>query len=187
MGSKAAPAIVKTAGDSYPIRILQTKAGNAQIRDAQLTAIRKAKKRIYMQNAYLSDDEFVFALCQARRRGVDVRVVIPKDCDTKIMHCSNRLVVNTFVNHGVKVYHFPKMSHIKAAVFDDWVCFGTANYDKLSLVVNRELNLATSAPQVVKVLVRDLFEKDFNASKLITDKQPVKFYDHLIELVADEI
>ncbi len=71
-------------------------------------------------------------------------------------------------------------------MYDGWACLGTANFDKLSLQINRELNLATSHPETVKQLVETLFEPDFSKSTEITEAASLNLTDHLIELVADE-
>ena len=54
------------------------------------------------------------------------------------------IAMNRMLENGIRVYRFPGMSHVKAAVIDGWASVGTANYDKLSLQVNKEVNLATS-------------------------------------------
>ena len=36
-----------------------------------------------------------------------------------------------------------KIRMMMAAIFDGWACVGSANFDKLSFEVNREVNLAT--------------------------------------------
>ena len=43
-------------GRGFPLRILHTRPGNAEIFNAQRAAIRRAQQYIYIQNAYLTDD-----------------------------------------------------------------------------------------------------------------------------------
>jgi cardiolipin synthase len=117
---------------------------------------------------------------------VDVRVIMPAVVNHKIMERSNRIAVNTLLEHGARVYSYPRMSHVKAAVYDGWACVGTANFDKLSLQIIRELNLATSHPETVQTLIDQLFIPDFEQSEEITEPLPLNFSDHFIELVADE-
>ena len=64
---------------------------------------------------------------------------------------------------------------------------GTANYDKLSLLVNREISLAFSDPEAVVRLERDLFEKDFAVSREMDGPEPINLVDHFWELLADEV
>ena len=179
------PSIFRAAG-SVPVRMLYTLPNRAEIYRAQLEAIRRARSYIYIENAYFADDRILYELCRARRRGVDVRVIMPSVVNHAIMEHSNKIAINTLLEHGARVYLFPGMSHVKAAVYDDWLCIGTANFDKLSLQVNRELNLATSDPETVKKLLAVLFIPDFQNSKEITEPVSLEMKDHLIELIADE-
>lgn len=169
------------------IHLLRTLPGNGEIARVQLEAIRRARHYIYIQNAYFADDEIVHELCKARKRGVDVRVILPNRGNHGLMQRSNLLSMNKLVRNGVRVFHYPGMSHVKAAVFDGWACFGTANYDKLSFRVNKELNIGTFDKDVVDRLLKSLFLPDMDASEEVTTKKPVRFVDHVIELVADEV
>jgi len=183
--SSPTPPMPRIPGE-VPVRFLRTLPANAQIYRAQLEAIRRARSYIYIENAYFADDRIIYELCRARKRGVDTRVILPDAVNHKIMEHSNRVAINTLLQHGVRIYIYPGMTHIKAAVYDGWACLGTANFDKLSLQINRELNLATSHPETVKQLVETLFEPDFSKSTEITEAASLNLTDHLIELVADE-
>ena len=79
------------------------------------------------------------------------------------------------------------MSHVKAAVFDGWACVGSANYDKLSLEVNKELNLATSHKETVDRLLDELFIPDLAMSREITEHVDVSVAQLLTEKLVDEL
>jgi cardiolipin synthase len=172
--------------DEVPVRLLYTLPSKAQIYRTQLEAIRRARAYIYIENAYFADDRILYELCRARKRGVDVRVIMPSVVNHKIMEHSNRIAINTLLAHGARVYLYPGMSHVKAAVYDGWACVGTANFDKLSLQINRELNLATSHPETVERLLEMLFDRDFKQSTEVTEPVSLDLKDHIIELIADE-
>src|SRR6185436_1805491 len=142
---KSVPA-TEPAADSIELRRLYTKTFDRQIVRAELAAIRQAGNYIYVENAYLYDNEMIIALARARLRGVDVRVVMPSDNDFAPGQGSNLVTANYLLTHGVRVYVYPGMSHVKALLADGWVCFGSANCDALSLRLNREANLASSDP-----------------------------------------
>lgn len=169
----------------YPVRVLFTRPGEPQILRAQIAAMRSARRRIYIQNAYLTSDTVVHELVKARRRGVDVRVIMPTASDSGLISRSNVLAANALLRHGVRVYIYPGMSHVKAAVYDGWACFGSANFDYLSLRVNKELNLATSHPPAVDALVGQLFEVDFARSLELSEPLPSNWGDYLAEMLAD--
>ena len=100
---------------------------------------------------------------------------------------NNALAANAMLEHGVRVFVYPGMSHVKAAVFDGWACMGSANWDKLSFRTNRELNIATSHADYVRALERRIFEPDFAGSVELTEPFPERWSDHLIEIMADYV
>jgi cardiolipin synthase len=171
--------------DGYPLRVLVTRAQHSQIYTAQLAAIRRAQKYIYIENPYFSDDAILFELIAARRRGVDVRFVIAEKGDAMLMDMSNVQAINTMLDNGIRVYMYPEMTHVKAAIVDDWAMVGSANLDKLSLRVNNELNIATSHPETVNVLKERLFEADFEKSTELRKRLPAGPKYRLAEAVAD--
>lgn len=173
--------------DGYPVRVLQTRNFNSQIHKAQIAAIQNAKRRILIENAYFSDDRIIYELAKARRRGVDVRVIIPSRGNHGPLNASNKVTINTLLKHGIRVYSYPGMSHIKAALYDGWMCVGSANFDKLSLKVNKELNLATSDPETVSALLRQVFIPDLLASREIERSLDVTPATHLLEIAVDEL
>ncbi len=173
--------------DYIDIRPLYTRTGNAQILRAQLAAIRRAKSHIYIEQPYVSDDEVISELIEARKRGVDVRVILPTSNDSGFMNSANLLAAKAFLNNGVRVYGYPGMSHVKAAIYDGWACVGSANFDKLSLRINQETNLGTSDPRFVEKLKQALFEADFARAREWTEARPVKWTDYISEFIADQL
>jgi len=173
--------------DNYSMRILLTSAGNYEIYNAQLEAIRRSKNHIFVQNAYFTNDRLLRELVKARRRGVDVRVVIPLETDSGPITRSNILAANAMLENGIRVYIYPGFSHVKAAIYDGWVCVGSANFDRLSLRINRELNIASSDTKVAQRLIDKLFKPDFQQSPELTEPLPEKWADRLVEIVSDYI
>lgn len=177
----------KRAGDDgYPVRALYTRNFDSQIYRAQLAAIRRAQSYILIENSYFSDDLITYELARARRRGVDVRVILPADGNHGSLHASNQVAINTLLDNGIRVYIYPGMSHVKAAVFDGWACVGTANFDKLSLEVNKELNLATSDKNTVNRLLDEMFIPDLAISRELTEQVDVTAPQFFIEKAVDE-
>ncbi len=173
--------------DGYPVRVLQTRNFDSDIHKAQIAAIQNAQSYILIENAYFSDDETVYELARARRRGVDVRVIIPSSGNHGSLNASNKITINDLLDHGVRVYEYPGMSHVKAAIFDGWASVGSANFDKLSLQVNKELNLATSDPDTVKALLEQVFIPDMLMSTEIKERVEVTMATRLTEIAVDEL
>jgi cardiolipin synthase len=171
----------------YPVRILQTRNFDSDIHKAQLAAIQSAKRYILIETPYFSDDRTVYELAKARRRGVDVRVILPAEGNHGPMNSSNRVTINQLLRHGIRVYEYPGMSHVKAAIFDGWASAGSANFDKLSLEINKELNLATSDPATVAALMRQVFVPDLMQSHEVKTPYFLSVGNRLAEIAVDEM
>ena len=171
----------------YPVRALYTRNFDSQIYRAQLEAIRRARSYILIENGYFSDDTTLYELARARRRGVDVRVILPAAGNHGSHDASNAVAINKMLRNGIRVYRYPGMSHIKAAVIDGWASVGTANFDKLSLQVNKEINLATSHKPAVDALLARVFLPDLAESVELTETVTVALHERLLEVVVDEV
>jgi len=178
---------VNAGGEGYPLRLVYTRPGQQEIFTLQREAIRRARSYIYIENAYFTDDELLRELIDARRRGVDVRVIIPLETDRGLITRNIALAANQMLAHGIRVHIYPGFTHAKAAIFDGWACLGSANLDRLSLKINRETNIATSHPEAVRELLDELFLPDFAVAPRLEKPLPEKWTDGLVELLGDYI
>ena len=167
------------------MRLLHTRPGDSQILHAQRAAIRRAQSRIYIETPYLTSDALIFELARARHRGVDVRVILPAKGDSEMVNKNHATAINRMRKHGIRVYLYPGMSHLKAAVYDGWACVGSANLDNLSLRVNREMNLATSHAPAVNRLVERVLEPDMKRATEVTERIPTDISHFWAELISD--
>jgi cardiolipin synthase len=173
--------------DYMDIRPLYTRTGDRQIYRALMGACKGAQSTIWVENPYLYENSFLKGLVEARRRGVDVRVVLPSDSDLGLGNASNMVTANELIANGVRVFVYPGMTHVKAAVFDGWACLGSANFNKLSLRRNIETNIATSDARFVDQLKRELFERDFAASTELFEPVVLGSGDRFAEWVMDQL
>jgi cardiolipin synthase A/B len=104
-----------------------------------------ARRSLYITNSYfVPDDDFRRLLCEARKRGVDVRVLTPGEkTDTKTTWLAGRATYDELLSAGVRIYEYqPTMVHAKTIVADGcWSSIGTMNFDNRSLAFNDESNL----------------------------------------------
>lgn len=172
-----------------PIRILRTEpgVGKHEIRDSSLLAVRGARKRIFIENPYFASDEILAAVIAAAKRGVDVRVILPAEGDSKIMDSGNLATARELIRAGAKVYRYPRMTHMKAMVCDDWSTAGSANLDTLSMRINRELNIAFSDKAETERLVNTVFRPDFARSRRIMLRETKAARADLAEIIADQL
>ncbi len=177
------------APGQIPLRVLRTEpgVGKHEIRDSILLAVRGARKRIFIENPYFANDEIVLAVIAAAKRGVDVRVVLPAEGDSKIMDDGNLATARELIRAGAKVYRYPRMTHMKVMVCDDWATAGSANLDILSMRINRELNIAFSDKAEVERLVGIVFSTDFARSRRIRLSETKTPQADLAEIIADQL
>jgi cardiolipin synthase len=180
----------KPVADGIPLRVLRTDPaeGRHEILNASLLAIRGARKRIWIENPYFANDDLVIAVAAAARRGVDVRVILPGRSDSAIMDTANLETARQLIDAGAKVFRYPRMTHMKVMVCDDWASVGSANLDTLSMRINRELNLAFSHPAAVRELEKTVFLPDFKRSRQLRRAETAPTATSgLIEAVADQL
>jgi len=121
----------------------------------------------------------------ARKRGVDVRITMPDESDLTGLKGINRKIMNLLIKNNIRIFTYPGMTHVKAAVFDNWACFGTANYDDLSLHKNYEIDLATSDRDFVLKLENDILLDGQKKSKELTQCIDTDLTDNLTHSVKD--
>jgi cardiolipin synthase len=170
-------------GFADTVRRLPTRTGWKPFGAAVFNSLRKAQSYIYAQNPYLFDKKVLIELAQARQRGVDVRVILPRVNDLKAGGRSNLVAANYLLQHGVRVYFYPGMTHVKALLVDGWACVGSGNLDHLSLRLSQEQNIATSDPAFAARLKKELFEDDFAHSYELTKTVSVDWGDFLADMV----
>jgi phosphatidylserine/phosphatidylglycerophosphate/cardiolipin synthase-like enzyme len=167
------------------LRLLPTKTAWKPFSAAVQGAIGKSQSYIYLENPYLFDKRVIIELVRARNRGVDVRVVLPRVNDLKAGGRSNLVLANYLLEHGVRVYFYPGMTHVKALLVDDWACLGSGNLNHLSLRVCQERNVASSDPAFAARLKKELFDEDFSRSYELTEPVSIEWVDFLADLVLE--
>lgn len=184
-------AYVRTANDSHLGELLQharnpPKVGKAamsfvardnrlrrnDIEKAYLLGIRKAKKRVYIANAYFFPSfRMLRALRGAAKRGVEVVVILQGEPDIPLALRAARCLYDKLTVDGIKVYEYlERPLHAKIALIDDdWSTIGSSNLDPLSLALNLEANVVVLDSDFNGQLFREM-KKLVAASRLIESR-----------------
>ena len=104
-------------------------------------AIESAERRVWIATPYFVPDGRVLGALQlAALRGVDVRILMPRESDSVFFKYVPYAYLDDVARAGVKVYlHEPGFMHQKVAlVDDDFATVGTANFDNRSFRLNFE-------------------------------------------------
>ena len=132
------------------------------IRNMYLETIDRASERIWLTHAYLiPDDDLVQSLRDAVKRGVDVRIIVPRKSNHVVADWLSRGFYEDLLSSGIRLFLYQgAMVHSKTATIDgQWSTIGTANLDRLSLWGNYEINLeildAAAAEEMERIFAVD--------------------------------
>ena len=160
------PLLLETAADWEPrIRVHRNvpRLWMFPIRAMYLEAINRASKNIWMTHAYfIPDSDMVAALVTAAKRGVDVRLLLPRVSNHVLADWLSRGYYGEMLGAGVRIFQFTgAMVHAKTSTVDGrWSTVGTANIDRLSMTGNYEVNVEIIDPgfaaQMERIYATDL-------------------------------
>ncbi|MDR0564893.1 MAG: cardiolipin synthase ClsB [Azoarcus sp.] len=116
-----------------------------EIENAYLDAIRNAREKIILANAYFFPGRrFRHALLAAASRGVEITLLCQGVADHPLMQYATRALYPLFLENGIRLFEYQRsILHAKVAVIDQhWVTVGSSNIDPFSLMLAREANVA---------------------------------------------
>ena len=140
------------------------------IRRSYSYAIDRARRYIYITNAYFLPDRFVYRrLIKAVQRGVDVRIIGPYKTDHPYIRWATWSIYPHMIKNGIKVYEWQgEILHCKTAVIDGiWSAIGSHNLDHRSLHYNLEVNINIYDRRFGGEVAR-VFRDDLKGSRLVT-------------------
>jgi cardiolipin synthase len=144
--------------------------GTESIRLLYLLSIASSRQSVLIANSYfVPDDLSVKTLVEARRRGVDVEIIVPgAQIDSEVTRAASRQRWQPLLDAGVAIYEFqPTMFHCKVMIVDDlWVSVGSTNFDNRSFRLNAEANLNVLDRRFARA-EREAFERDRRRSRLV--------------------
>lgn len=179
-GERFFPHLKSTGNVALKIIGSKERKNRRAIRKAYIQAIKNAEKYIYIANAYFVPDRGIMrALKNARRRGVDIILILPKKSDViPVKYASNSLYAK-LLRWGIKIYEWQgTVLHAKTAVVDGlWSTIGSYNIDRRSFTHNLEVNVAILNEEVGKEMQNMFLEDLKNCKEVIYEewkKRPLK-------------
>lgn len=142
----------------------------ANILSAIFTAINTAQREILITTPYfIPNDEILFALQTAALSGIQVKMILPKKSDSRLVQAAMMSYVKEMLEAGVKVYLYEKgFIHAKTMVVDESLStVGTSNMDYRSFDINFEINAFVYDNDMAKALKSD-FQSDLQSCTEIT-------------------
>lgn len=145
----------------YKFRLLHDKAefvfdepyGNRSMVRAKYTeALLKARERVILFSPYyFPDKKFLYALWQAKKRGVRIDLLLPLRSDVRFMQYASYAWFSLLKKIGVDIHLTEKMMHGKGVIMDDeWAMVGSSNIEKAGFYDNYEANIKINDYAFVK-------------------------------------
>ena len=171
------------AGDHYlpdlepiaeggPMQLVRSSAtvGDTNVEALYYLAIASARRSMDLTAAYfVPRPAFTEALCEAARRGVQVRILVPgPHIDKGFVRVAGRAAYAELLEAGVRVFEYqPTMLHAKTLVVDGaWSSVGTINFDNRSFQLHDEVTLCVWDERFAGRL-GEAFEHDLERSEEI--------------------
>ena len=141
-------------------------SGVSSVRLMHYLPIVCARRSIYISNPYfIPDQAAIDTLVEAKRRGVDVRIMISgKHNDNWLARKNSTRLYGQLLEAGVTVLEYNRtMLHQKTLVVDgQWVSIGTTNFDNRSFAQNEETSVCVNDAELA-AFMEETFRGDMCA------------------------
>ena len=157
----------------------------ASILRVTVDAIQRARHRVYLTTPYfVPDATSAQALTSASLRGVDVRILLPKQTDNYVVTKAAQSWFDDLVASGIRVFEYgPRMLHTKSMIVDDDISFiGSANFDNRSFYLNFEVSVLCYERAANQALLEEFNASMQHAQEVQLTHQP--FFSRLSKAVA---
>ncbi len=127
-------------------------------------AIVMAQSQVLVVTPYfVPTNDILKALRSAARRGVDVRIIVPRENNHRYAGLASKALYEELLGSGVRIFERkPPFMHAKAMVVDDTVALvGTANLDVRSLELNYETTVLIADEATIgklKLIIHEDFD-----------------------------
>jgi cardiolipin synthase len=152
-----------------------------------VAAIHEARQRVWLATPYFVPGEAaMMALTSAALAGLDVRLLVPKMSDSRLVTYCVRSYFDELLAAGVKVYEYgPRMLHSKALLVDDHLAIvGSANFDQRSFRLNFEATLLFDDAGVAAELAQQIEREFAHAPRVRDDRDRSLWRSRLPEAFA---
>src|SRR3989338_4623931 len=126
--------------------------------------INSAESSIYIEMYVFSSDDIIYSLINAKKRGVDVMIILEK----RVLDDKNLITYNRLEDTGIEIVWASenfKLTHSKFMIIDKKLVFvGSHNFSNSALNFNREASVIIKNPKIVNDFL-EVFEEDWLIGK----------------------
>ncbi|MBQ7374025.1 MAG: cardiolipin synthase [Clostridia bacterium] len=156
-----------------------------------LDVISRAQKYLYITTPYLIvDTNILDALKHAVKRGVDVRIIIPKIPDKKAVYSLTKSECRNLKKEGVRIYAYKDgFIHSKTVLADGEIAIvGTANFDFRSFVHHFECATLLCKTSSINDIYEDFLRLFDRETVEFTERElTLKWYERPIKAIINII
>ena len=158
--------------DGGPMQVVRSSAtvGDTSMEALYFLALASARERMDLTAAYFAPrPAFIDVLCDAAKRGVEVRVLVPgPHIDKEFVRIAGRASYDELLECGVRIFEYqPTMLHAKTLCIDGvWSSVGSVNFDNRSFQLHDEATLCVQSTRLAERLTEQ-FERDLACSEEI--------------------
>jgi cardiolipin synthase len=152
--------------------------GRNEIHNSYLQAVYSAKKSvIFIASYFLPGYKFRNALKDARKRGIEVSVILAGKSDMPFLWYAEKYLYLFFIRNGIKIYEWQdSIMHAKALIADDdWTTVGSYNLNPVSHYWSIELNVEIKDRQFTQALLEQTSELIRNHCREVTMENESRF------------
>ncbi len=183
----------ESCGDSI-VRVVDSGPGQNYLASEKLfmTAAATAQKHVWIMTPYFVPDKpFWKLLCTAVARGVEIRIIVPRNNNHWYVQYAAQSLYSTLLEAGIRIYEKEgSFSHAKAVLVDGiWAFMGSSNCDVRSFRLNYELDFTVMQGDFLDVL-HSQFLKEMSESKeilledVLRKKLPQKLLENACSLLT---
>ncbi|MFD0739678.1 cardiolipin synthase [Lysobacter koreensis] len=150
-------------------------------------AIHAARRRVWLVTPYFVPGEAaMMALTSAALGGLDVRLLVPKMSDSKLVTYAARSYFDDLLAAGVRIHEYgPRLLHSKALLCDDDLAIvGSANFDHRSFRLNFEVSVLFRDAALVAALAELIQRECAHAPRIRDDRARPLWRSRLPEALA---
>lgn len=130
--------------------------------------IKAARHRIWIMNPYfVPGPRMLRHLKRAAKRGVDVRLFLPRANDVVFMSWVMRNLYYDLIDSGIKIFEYlPSFIHAKSIIVDDWCIVGSSNLNSRSLFHDLEVDYILQTREQKAELARQFLNIETNSEQI---------------------
>ncbi|OFX71607.1 MAG: hypothetical protein A2X12_08895 [Bacteroidetes bacterium GWE2_29_8] len=157
------------------------------IKTAYISLINNSQKRIVIESPYfLPGTKIIKSLINAVKRGVDVKIIMPKHSDVVLIDILRDRYLGILHNGGVKIYYYTTQNlHAKLMIVDNnKFAIGSANFDYRSFRFQFEILFTGINKNIVQMIdnhLNNIYNDCENFNSDIWMKRP--FFQKILEKI----